>query len=291
MIKIFLIVCGILILTVPIHHTFATDQHTGFSSTKSNTKDNNDTDGDGMPDWWENIYVINSSGGLNPLKADAQEDPDGDHLVNGDEFRYGTNPLIADTDGGGQSDGDEAANGTNPLNSNDDSESGGNVALLSLKKGWNLISLPVSPASAAIADVLFSISGDYSVVCAYQDGKWRMYNPDTPGLSDLSALEPGWGYWINMNRSETLTVSGASPSKIIQLVTGWNLVGYNALNSQPVSDALGSVKGKYVSVWTTVNGHWKVYYPANPNFSDLTSMERGYGYWIHTAEACSWTLP
>lgn len=293
MTKIFLIVCGILILTFPIHHIFPAGRHTDFSGAEDNNrrkeKDSKDSDSDGMPDEWENAYMMNGLGGLNPSKNDAQEDPDGDHLVNIDEFAYKTNPLVADTDGGGQHDGDEAAGGKNPLDPDDDSEAGA-AASVSLQKGWNLISLPVSPAFAGISNVLSSISGYYSVIWAYQGGRWRMYDPDSPGLSDLSALEPGWGYWINMNRSETLRISGSSVSEAIPLAKGWNLVGYNALNSQPVSDALGSVKGKYVSVWTIIGGVWKVYDPANPNFSDLISMQRGYGYWIHASEACMWTL-
>jgi hypothetical protein len=296
MTKIFLIVCGILTLMIPIHHIFPADRHTDFSGTASKNnaagkqRGGADADGDGMPDEWENIYIMNGIGGLNPSKNDAQEDPDGDRLVNIEEYRYKTNPLVADTDGGGQGDGDEAANGKNPLDAGDDSESGAAVCV-PLQKGWNLISLPVSPASAAISDVLSSVSGYYSVIWAYQSGRWKMYDPESPGLSDLSVLESGWGYWISMNRSETLRVSGSPAAKTVVLAKGWNLVGYNASHSQAVSDALASVKGKYLSVWTIIGGEWKVYDPANPNFSDLVSAQAGYGYWINTAEACSWTLP
>ena len=36
---------------------------------------------------------------------------------------------------------------------------------------------------------------------------------------------------------------------------------------------------------------FRVYDPDNPGFSDLPTMEPGYGYWINTTEACMWTLP
>jgi len=46
-----------------------------------------DTDGDGMPDWWELLYQ------LNPVEAsDADADADGDGNTNEEEFELGTNP-------------------------------------------------------------------------------------------------------------------------------------------------------------------------------------------------------
>lgn len=50
-----------------------------------------DSDGDGLPDWWELKY------GLNPfLASDAKLDSDGDGVSNLAEFRKGTNPLHDD---------------------------------------------------------------------------------------------------------------------------------------------------------------------------------------------------
>ena len=50
-----------------------------------------DSDGDGMPDWWEITY------GLNPNDpADASQDSDNDGWTNLEEYQNGTDPRVAD---------------------------------------------------------------------------------------------------------------------------------------------------------------------------------------------------
>jgi len=71
-----------------------------------------DSDGDGIPALWEEIY------GLNPQSDDSAEDIDNDGLTNLEEYQYGTNPKNWDTDGDGYSDGEEVAKGSDPLNPN-----------------------------------------------------------------------------------------------------------------------------------------------------------------------------
>ncbi len=69
-----------------------------------------DSDCDGMPDAWELAH------GLDPFNAaDAWLDPDGDHLLNIEEYWHGTDPLVADSDHDGVSDGDEVLVGGDPL--------------------------------------------------------------------------------------------------------------------------------------------------------------------------------
>jgi len=69
-----------------------------------------DTDDDGMPDGWEVTFSLDP---LDP--TDAVEDPDGDDLINLEEFLLGTDPRDPDSDDDGAPDGLEVSVGTDPL--------------------------------------------------------------------------------------------------------------------------------------------------------------------------------
>ncbi|MCX6996754.1 MAG: hypothetical protein NTV49_06635, partial [Kiritimatiellaeota bacterium] len=75
-----------------------------------------DTDGDGMPDWWEIKY------GLNPYDpTDATLDPDLDGLSNLYEYVFGTDPQNPDTGNTGTPDGQRDSN-TNGLSNYDEQQ-------------------------------------------------------------------------------------------------------------------------------------------------------------------------
>lgn len=226
----------------------------------------NDVDGDGLP------------AASDPCPFDKFNDADGDDFcASSDNCPNVKNFDQADSDLDGI--GDACDDDPNPQ------------AVIQLNPNWNLISLYVQPQNTSIGDVLSAISGKLSNAWAFQNNAWKVYDPNNPGFSDLSTMGAGWGYWLNMSEVGVLTVTGTEPSKSIALISGWNMVGYNCSTAQAIANALASIDGKVKSVWAYVNGAWKVYDPANPGFSDLTTMSPGYGFWIKTTEACTWTLP
>jgi hypothetical protein len=58
-----------------------------------------DTDGDGIPNWWEVEW------GTNPTVPDSGQDPDGDGETNQEEYEQGTDPFDPDSDDDGEQDG------------------------------------------------------------------------------------------------------------------------------------------------------------------------------------------
>ena len=70
-----------------------------------------DSDNDGLPDSWENLYFGS------PTAADPAANPDHDGLTNLQEFQRGTHPVNPDTDGDTLSDGAEVNGTLNPWNS------------------------------------------------------------------------------------------------------------------------------------------------------------------------------
>ncbi len=161
---------------------------------------------------------------------------------------------------------------------------------ISLNTGWNLISLPKEPAETAVASALGELEGKYISVWAYDGASWRVYDPAAPDFCDLSMMNAGKGYWINMKEAATLSFSDITPSPEVTLNKGWNLAGYNSLTARGASNVLASIEEQYISMWEYKSG-WKVYDPISPDFSDLRDIKPGYGYWINSKSECSWALP
>ena len=164
-----------------------------------------DTDMDGIPDAWE------VSRGLTVGVDDAGLDPDSDGLTNRDEFAAGTMPFDGDTDNDSMPDGWEMLNSLDALtNSSGDDPDGdgatnleeytygldpqldeGQLQILTLLQGWNLIGAKVTclrPAASAIPGRIWGWDGSayFAADGAAPAADWHI-----PGK-----LISGHGYWL-----------------------------------------------------------------------------------------------
>ncbi len=165
-----------------------------------------------------------------------------------------------------------------------------------LKRGWNLISIPLIQKEQNLTKVLDDIHGLYDAVRWYDptdtDDPWKQIKIGKTFGNDLSELNETIGFWIHVTRfGDTIFLfNGTSPvtSQQIQLYKGWNLVGYPSLTSYNRTDGLNNtIFGAHINkimwfdasskTWVTMEG------------SDY--FQKGMGYWLHSNEDIIWHVP
>jgi hypothetical protein len=129
------------------------------------------------------------------------------------------------------------------------------------------------------------------MIWGFSDGMWRSFDPGNPGMSTLTEMVPGRGYWVDMNSAAFLPVTGPPVTSPITLVRGWNLVGFNFLGGILSGSAFEDLSGTVASVWKYDGGLWEVFDPRNPGFSNLPQLAPGFGYWIKAETAGTLYIP
>jgi len=140
---------------------------------------------------------------------------------------------------------------------------------VSLKNGWNLVSIPTVPINTAISSVLGGASSSIDAVWTYDaiDDKWHVYRPSPADTSDLSSMTAGYGYWISATGDTaiegygSLFKEGQTPPQR-QLTSGWNLIGYyqkSGVNEIKANYALSTLADSYCDQtkkwWTSLIGY------------------------------------
>ena len=179
-----------------------------------------------------------------------------------------------------------------------------------LSPGWNLISLPGTPADPSLSAVIPPGDG-ISVVMAYQDGNWLTATVDMDGYwrGSLNRIEAGYGYWVFATSFATLAplIPETDPTSVpltIRVNHGWNLVGVvdlfqNASGEAPGAEGGGS--GEADNYFGSLD--WRVAYTFNPQYSrwvriapeddkddadtddnEPPEIVNGSGYWVWSAE-------
>lgn len=164
---------------------------------------------------------------------------------------------------------------------------------ISLAKGWNLISIPISLTDAAPAAVFASVSDKLAAAWGYQNNAWLGFFPGAPAeVNSLTAVDEKMGLWVEMKDAATLTVQGMSLAATqIPISEGWNLIGFPTLESQPVEAALAAIEGSYSAVWGYRRGGWVAHFPGAPaDVNTMKKMTPTEGYWIQATAATILTV-
>jgi hypothetical protein len=116
------------------------------------------------------------------------------------------------------------------------------TAKLQYNAGWNLVSLPVYPATGDI---------DALLPDAVQPRRAFRYAPDT-GYVGETKLRFGVGYWIKFSRSDSVVIAGSLRGDLALRLTasggGWNLIG-SVTGAAAIPDAAQSPPASLITAY------------------------------------------
>ena len=182
---------------------------------------------------------------------------------------------------------------------------------LDLLPGWNLISVPGTPADPSL-DAVLPPAARVSPVLSYQDGDWvtAFANADGEWGGNLSTIEAGPGYWVFATTFETLStlIPETDPTFIPQAMRvgyGWNLLGVTDLFQNPAGVApgaygggsgeadeyFGSIPWRVAYTYDTLRSRWVRTIEGDsdaivevPGDDDQPEIVTGKGYWVWSSE-------
>jgi hypothetical protein len=171
---------------------------------------------------------------------------------------------------------------------------------VTLKPGWNMVSLPNSPADPAINSVISS-SLPIDTVLTHdadaQGGPWLTAVRDTATgnlVGSLTSITAGRAYWVHTTTFEPISVDipgTAGGQQItpptVNLQVGWNLVPVIDVSGTKVSgDATSTTASQYLTgvkfsriyEYDTLAGQFQVVLSTD-------TLTVGKGYWVYVTEA------
>ena len=164
-----------------------------------------------------------------------------------------------------------------------------------LAAGWTWFSTNIAPADASVNGVFGDLSlFDGNIVKG--PSTFSLYDEGLDGwFGTLGSIEPGRGYLVRLSQSQSLLVDGSAvdaSTTSLDLVEGWNWIGYLPQAAQPINDALGNNGDG----WTPAAGDllkgqtaFAQYDAALGWLGSLTELKPGEAYLLKTANAGSLT--
>ncbi|MDD2777656.1 MAG: hypothetical protein PHI16_02000 [Methanocellales archaeon] len=155
----------------------------------------------------------------------------------------------------------------------------GAIGQISLKTGWNFISVPKKQDTTkdTFGELLSGI--DFSVAYTYSPSTgWTQ-------LTSSSSVQVLYGYWVYANAAGTINLAYLSEGQTVpasRALTGdaWNAIGFSNTTATSANATLKSVQGSWSTVigWDATGQSYEnaIIYQVNDN----TNMNPYQGYWL-----------
>ena len=163
---------------------------------------------------------------------------------------------------------------------------------IDLIAGWNWISFNVDPEDASLASVLATVGETATFINSQSSGTATNYG-DYGWYGGLTSLDPTQMYLLDMSEAATLTVTGVPvdvASRPIDLISGWNWIGYLPQNAGDVATALASV-GDLATFINSQSSGTATNYGDYGWYGGLTTLEPGSGYLLDMSGAGTLVYP
>lgn len=164
---------------------------------------------------------------------------------------------------------------------------------MTLKQGWNFISLCVEPNNNSITSVLSAIDYRYVLQWNATTQSFDIYSPQSAG-NKFTTFDANQSYFVYVSSAgdSGLGIFGNEfKDKNISMIYGWNTPTYPYQFSSNITNYLDSIANKYryLMKWNASNQLFMIYSPrqAEPVF---TTIYMGEGQFINVNNAGGATL-
>jgi len=170
--------------------------------------------------------------------------------------------------------------------------------IVSIKKGWNLLSLPTKGVLDPV-DLMLSFGfckNNIEFLSKYANGGWSYYfvNDFNPTVNRFNSIDSTEGFWLKATKSFDLTIPlkivNETNYKLKELDIGWNLIGTNKdISPSDLANAYKEMGYNIESIWIFKDSKWSVFVvdttkdaQISKDFSRITSKISRYdGIWIY----------
>ncbi len=143
---------------------------------------------------------------------------------------------------------------------------------LSLKAGWNMVSVPVAPEDNSVSAVFPGVAAVFT------------WDPVSRSYIVPSTIEPDTGYWVAVIEDGNITVSGVPiETWTTDIKAGWNMIG-SLITSTSIADPNDDPDGSVQPF-----AYW--WDPVTRTYILTTIIEPTKGYWVASVQDCTLTVP